>query len=72
MGIFFKSSGKDTRKETGRRTFRSSKRGGNRETDCLGKNSSACNTSVSSGSSHNVDVTMCECLAFQSAVTSEY
>lgn len=37
---FFNSSGKDTRKETGRTPLRSSKRGGNRETDCLGKNSS--------------------------------
>lgn len=40
INIFFNSSGKDTRKETGRTALRSSKRGGNRETDCLGKNSS--------------------------------
>lgn len=44
FGVVLNSSGKDTRKETGRRTLRSSKRGGNRETDCLGKNSSAYNS----------------------------
>lgn len=58
--VFLNSGGKDTGKETGRRTLRSSKRGGNGETDCLGKNSSACNTFVSSGSSHNASVTTCD------------
>lgn len=49
--VVFDSRGKDTRKEAGRTSLRSSKRGGNRKTDCLGKNSK------SSDSSHNANVT---------------